>query len=180
MAAAQLPTPSSALTGCTVSCDRTKPSSAQPFVSGPAGTPGRPLTGSGRGEGRRQEQRKETRRSGKQTISPALSPPCHHHSRRHLGPATYRGAGGCGRVAMPHQVGGDRHVPRCGRTQQRRPPRQRPLGRPARVAAPASARAASARLGAQRRAPPPLPSPSRPSRRRAGAGGRAFKEAEDA
>lgn len=45
------PPPRSALTGCAAACDRTKPSSTQPFVSRPAGAPGTPLAGSGRWRG---------------------------------------------------------------------------------------------------------------------------------
>lgn len=45
------PPPRSALTGCAASCDRTKPSSTQPFVSRPAGAPATPLPGSGRWRG---------------------------------------------------------------------------------------------------------------------------------
>lgn len=59
-------------------------------------------------DGERPQGGLEKEGPGRAAPAAAARPPPRH---RRPGPATYRGAGGCGRAAVPHQVGGGRHVP---------------------------------------------------------------------
>lgn len=170
------PPPRSALTGCAAACDRTKPSSTQPFVSRPAGAPGTPLAGSGRWrgalEGTERGDKAGWRRKGREGQRLPRPPDLRHAAApARPGHLPRRGRLRPSRGAAP----GRRRPPcsRCGRMGQSRPLRHPPLGRPARPG-----------LGGLRSAPARAPWPAGPCascsppslRGRAGAAGARYEK----